>query len=609
MATINGTAGDDVLTGTDAADSIYGLDGNDIIDGGLGADLLYGGGGDDLFKFTSVQYSSPAPTAIGLIDGGDGIDTVDWSSIWPVTFGAISNSRGDAVTGAYIGSQKFEIRNVEKFYLGQRDDNVGLLSSATGLEIHLGSGDDTVNTYGGNFIYGGSGNDEFFISGSFGYDRAVGIIDGGSGTDTLITNIAFSVDLAAGTATGGQSTFRVSNIETLEMTLSGYAAIGLGDDQANTMRVRTYGDDGRAGVTFDGRGGDDYISGGLGNDTLSGGAGIDTVSYEYANAAVRVDLASGLASGGAGRDTLTEFENVVGSAYDDTIVGDGGRNLLSGGAGNDTIITIDGTRGIKAGGGFDVIDGGAGYDVVKLGGVASDYQFLASGGMNYLVTSGHAVQLSNVEGIQFYNLTFSAVSETVAGVKEFDGLSYLAGYADLFTAFGTDATLGAAHFSSYGFSEGRSVTFNGLDYIASYQDLRIAFGADAAAGARHFIEWGAAEDRGTTFDGWTYLASYGDLISAYGADEGAAAKHYIQFGADEGRSATFDAAAYARDNADLVAAIGSDAQVLARHYVMYGYNEGRLTGTNANDDYFMIADQELGGWSSVSSHVDAFGFA
>lgn len=606
MATINGTVGDDILNGTDAADFIYGLEGSDTIDGGLGADMLYGGSGDDLFKSSAVQISTPILTEVGLIDGGDGVDTVDWSNISPVTFGAILNSQGMIVTGAYVGSEKFEIKNVEKFYLGRNDDYVGLLSSATGLEIHLGDGEDNVQGYGGNLFYGDAGDDRFFISGSFGSGSGASMIDGGTGVDTLTTNIRFSVDLAAGTATGGQSTFRISNIEVLEMSLGGYAATGFGDDQTNIMRINATGDDGRAGVTFDGRGGDDYISGGAGNDTLRGGAGIDTVSYEYATSVVRVDLAAGLATVGAGRDTLNAFENVVGSAYADTIVGDAGRNSLAGGAGNDTLITIDGTRGIKPGGGFDIIDGGTGYDVVKLGGVTSDYQFLASGGKSYLVTSGSAVQLSNVEGLQFYNLSFFAVTESAAGVEAFDGLEYLASYADLFTAFGTDASHGTAHFATYGFSEGRSVTFDGLDYIASYQDLRSAFGADASAGARHFIEWGAAESRGTTFDGWVYLASYRDLIAAYGADENAAAKHYIQFGADEGRSASFNAAVYARDNPDLVAAIGNDSQALARHYVMYGYNEGRLAGSDGDVTTAVLANAFV--QPNALTNMDVFGF-
>lgn len=639
MVTINGTAGNDILTGSDDADIIYGLAGDDTIDGGLGADSLYGGSGNDLFKFTSVQSSFPAPTAIGLLDGGDGYDTIDWSQISPVTLGTIQSAAGAYVLGAYVGSQKFELKDVERINFGGGNDSVYPASTVNGIEIHLGAGNDTAQANANDRIFGEAGDDNIFISGSYGGSQKLGLADGGEGLDTLVTNISFSVDLAAGTATAGNAVFQIGNFEKLEMILSGYAATGLGDESSNVMRISNQGDDGKAGVTFNGRAGNDYISGGTGNDVLRGGLGVDTVSYEYATSAVRVDLAAGLASGGAGRDTLSGFESVVGSAYADTIVGDSGRNSLAGGAGNDLLVTVDGTKGIKPAGGFDVIDGGTGFDTIRLGGVRSDYQFLSSGDKGYLVTNGSAVQLTNVEGVQFYDTSFAGVSGTIAGVKALDGLSYLASYRDLFTAFGTDASSGTAHFAAYGFSEGRSVTFNGLNYIASYQDLQTAFGADASAGARHFIEWGAAEQRGTTFDGWTYLASYGELINAFGADENAATRHYIEWGAKEGRTASFDAAAYARDNPDLVAAIGNDPQALARHYVMYGYTEGRLSGASNDSTLPMEAHSHpsqvgqampapshspdgilhagsfdtsgygIAEWTNASSHLDAFGFA
>lgn len=75
MPTINGTDGNDNLTGTDDDDVIDGMGGDDVIDGGLGADTLRGGAGNDTIRFSAVRFSSPAPTAIGLIDGGAGYDT------------------------------------------------------------------------------------------------------------------------------------------------------------------------------------------------------------------------------------------------------------------------------------------------------------------------------------------------------------------------------------------------------------------------------------------------------------------------------------------------------------------------------------------------------
>ena len=52
------------------------------------------------------------------------------------------------------------------------------------------------------------------------------------------------------------------------------------------------------------------------------------------------------------------------------------------------------------------------------------------------------------------------------------------------------------------------MTFDGLEYIASYADLRTAFGANGDAGSIHFITSGRAEGRVATFDGLEYIASY-----------------------------------------------------------------------------------------------------
>ena len=48
---------------------------------------------------------------------------------------------------------------------------------------------------------------------------------------------------------------------------------------------------------------------------------------------------SGTSTGGRAQgDTLTEIENLTGSAFSDTLTGDAGNNVLKGLAGNDTLI-------------------------------------------------------------------------------------------------------------------------------------------------------------------------------------------------------------------------------------------------------------------------------
>lgn len=87
------------------------------------------------------------------------------------------------------------------------------------------------------------------------------------------------------------------------------------------------------------------LEGGAGDDTLIGlVGGNETVSYEHATDGVTVDLLAGTAHGTAlgdlanvGTDTLSNFETVRGSAYDDMLTGNG-NSVLEGGAGADQLI-------------------------------------------------------------------------------------------------------------------------------------------------------------------------------------------------------------------------------------------------------------------------------
>ena len=99
----------------------------------------------------------------------------------------------------------------------------------------------------------------------------------------------------------------------------------------------------------------DTLEGDGGNNVLTGGAGTDTVSYEHAAGAVAVSLAITAAqnTGGAGTDTLSGFENLTGSAFNDTLTGSTAANVLMGLDGNDTL---------NGGMGADSMLGGAGDD-------------------------------------------------------------------------------------------------------------------------------------------------------------------------------------------------------------------------------------------------------
>jgi Ca2+-binding RTX toxin-like protein len=335
------TEGDDQLFGSDGADTIDGLGGNDRIDGLLGADRLSGGSGDDTILFSGIRISSPAPPA-GAIDGGTGFDTIDLRAVSPSTVGT-----SDAGFSIWVGSQMFAVTGVERILLGSGNDHAFLPDDrADALEIRGGGGNDVLFGSGAYSLYGEEGDDEFFVSGTFGALRQ-GRVDGGTGQDLLKTNIGFSVDLQAGTAQAFNASYIVSGIEDVAVSLSGYAASVSGDGMANRFSVLAYGDDGKAGVTFDGRGGDDFLTGGAGNDILAGGSGADQLAGGLGNDVYTMDTSDTIIeAANAGIDEVrtvlaaytlgANLENLTGtSSAGQSLTGNGLANRLAGGAGAD----------------------------------------------------------------------------------------------------------------------------------------------------------------------------------------------------------------------------------------------------------------------------------
>jgi Ca2+-binding RTX toxin-like protein len=83
--------------------------------------------------------------------------------------------------------------------------------------------------------------------------------------------------------------------------------------------------------------GDDLLIGGVGNDALDGGPGNDTASYASSPRAVLINLAGQAATDGIETDTFSSIENAIGSQFDDTIVSSDGANSMDGGGGSNTV--------------------------------------------------------------------------------------------------------------------------------------------------------------------------------------------------------------------------------------------------------------------------------
>ncbi len=139
-----------------------------------------------------------------------------------------------------------------------------------------------------------------------------------------------------------------------------------GNVASNTLRGNG-GDDKLYGLS-----GNDVLIGGSGRDMLSGGAGKDTASYTTAKAAVTADLQSPSGNRGeASGDTYSSVESLVGSAYGDTLRGNGASNTIKGQGGRDTLYGRGGNDVLEGGSGSDKLYGQGGSDTL-IGGSGAD---------------------------------------------------------------------------------------------------------------------------------------------------------------------------------------------------------------------------------------------
>jgi hypothetical protein len=225
-----------------------------------------------------------------------------------------------------------------------------------------------------------------------------------------------------------------------------------------TVTITVNGEGSSTGDVLIGSGGDDTqtggagnetIVGGAGNDTISGGGGTDTVTYSGAPTGVIVRLNYGDVpnDGFGGTDTISGVENVTGTAFNDTLIGQGGANTLAGGAGYDVLIGL---------GGDDILVGGAGTANELYGGAGNDVYYsdandtiveTAGQGIDTVVTSQTYSRLSdNVERLFFRGtgdfIAFgNAENNTIVGGAGNDRISGGAGYDVLIGGDGND-TLG-----------------------------------------------------------------------------------------------------------------------------------------------------------------------
>ena len=397
--TIFGGADNDVIYGGFGNDSIDGGAGNDGILGGLGNDLLVGGDGDD--NFIGSQGND-------VIKGDSGFNTANYTSI---RVGQIFAGKGITLKpfgvvekDGFLGTDS--LVNIQKIIASNEfNDTIDASTTvvpSTGITVNLatnsltvkGSGspfplnlqvfdfesvigtkfDDTItgNIFNNLFI-GGEGND--IIDGGIGRDSLVG----GDGDDTFIGS------------KGDDKVNGDSGSNTADYSLLG---------QAITLKpfgvvekAGKFGTDSLVKIQK-------IIASNLPDDT------IDASTTPAPSTGITANLATGtLTVKGSGsplplKFNVSNFENVIGTNFDDTITGDSGNNRLIGNTGKDTLTGGAGNDFLEGGDGNDSLTGGGGNDSL-IGGLGADkfvFTSLAQGGIDVIqdfsIAEGDKVQIN-----------------------------------------------------------------------------------------------------------------------------------------------------------------------------------------------------------------------
>ncbi len=411
-----------------------------LLDDIAAAQLLYGANmstrtGDTTYGFNSTAgrawFSATLTSAVPIFavwDAG-GIDTFDFSG--------------------YNGAQLMDLRQGAFSNMGTLIGNVSIAIGAVIENAIGGSGDDT--------IYGNSADNR--ITPGAGNNR----VDGGLGTDTLVFSGAMSsytitITGREGFITGAEGTTRFLNVEFLafsDMTIAapaGTGALTLSGDMTNdTINGSEFGDTlfgaggndvinglagndqltgGRGNDTLNGGSGDDLIYIDQGNDIIAGGEGVDTLDSSLALGGLQIDLQLGTISGGGmGVDTVSGIERIIGSRFNDVIVGGAEDNYLAAFGGSDTL---------RGGGGNDELvasaaESGGGADVLKLSDLANSsiasavsldgaFDRLARDGVRDAEVIPHATVVATSHGgLEYYAFTVNA-NQTVT--FDIDGAAF-----------------------------------------------------------------------------------------------------------------------------------------------------------------------------------------
>lgn len=367
---LEGTASNDTINGTDAAETIYAYEGNDTINAGDGDDKIYSGIGND-----SISLGKGSDTIYYNL--GDGIDTVELTSgnmntyneFDQIVFGegilksAVTLEQQGSNLAITINTNDQIILNnyfnldrsaFNKLVFSNGEETV--LKEAFPLAIKEGTtGNDVigVSSSAGNAIYGYEGNDVLVVNGTgiFG-----DYIDGGAGADIMDGEM-------------GDDTYVVDNINDKinEEVSEGYDKVLSSVSYTLPSYVEVIELTGSSDINATGNSYNNILIGNSGINILTGSYGDDTYVVNNIEDSVIENIYEGIDLIQSTVDyTLGEnIENLeligndnisgTGNELDNIISGNSGDNILSGGDGNDII---------SGGQGNDILSGEAGNNIL-----------------------------------------------------------------------------------------------------------------------------------------------------------------------------------------------------------------------------------------------------
>ena len=406
-----------------------------------------------------------ANISLGSLDGTDGfrlngIDRNDYSGRSVSGAGDVNGDGfDDLIVGAFLGDPSSNSDAGESYVVFGFDSGAvthqgtsaseTLTGNAAANVIIGGLGADTLIGAGGLDALRGGGGDDILDVADVGFQR----VNGGTGLDTLrLSGTGVSLDF---TAVGSQLVDSIELIDlagigskvTLDrlsllnlseasnsLTVSGSAGakLSLADEgwslTSDNGSTHTF-NNGAATITLEstlgrdvtgtdiaetmlGSSGDDTLAGLGGDDLLLGGDGSDTADYSRAAGLVSINLTNGaVQDGDGGSDTLASIENVTGSAFNDTLIGDASANILSGGNGIDRLNGRDGDDIMRGGGGNDI------YTVTDLGDVVTELSGEGNDRINVFI------DYTNPDNVEFLVGKFAAVGLNLTGNENRDQIT------------------------------------------------------------------------------------------------------------------------------------------------------------------------------------------